>query len=676
MRLQCRNGFSICRLEQSCPALFGGVKASVRIDMENGFKITSRSRFLPWSLACVLALATTGCLAGQYTNFDVAIYIPVGVVRTFENPEILSNEWNRIRTQLKVDKVYIEAQRNRQLAGDDLLERVKKFFLDQGVRVAGGMALSDEGGGGQFRSFCYTDPKDREFIQRAVQLAARHFDEIIQDDFFFITTKNDSDIAAKGTKSWTQFRLGLEDEAAEDLLIKPARAVNPRVKMVIKFPNWYEHFQGLGYDLDKEPRLFDGIYTGTETRDPESTDQNLQQYESYLIFRYFENIKPGGNGGGWVDTFSLRYVDRYAEQLWDTMFAKAPEIMLFNWAAILQPARPGNRTNWQSLHTSFDYEQMERSYLSNAPAGSPGPTMARVAGYSLEQVDAVVGKLGRPIGIAGYKPYQSTGEDFLHNYFGMIGIPVDLHPTFPADARLVLLTESAAFDPDIVAKIKRQLTAGKSVVITSGLLHALQGKGIEDIVEWQYTDRKILAHQYSTGFGAGNAADAGGDENADILFPDIRFLTNDSWALVRAMANGKGYPLLLMDRYSKGILYLWTIPENFNDLYRLPPSVTRGIRNFVMAGFPVRVDGPSQVALFAYDNNTFVVESFLPTAADVTVSVAGEAVRLRNLVSGEISSGQSERRGYGRGRGGPSEELTSFKVHLLPHSYSAFRAEK
>jgi hypothetical protein len=142
------------------------------------------------------------------------------------------------------------------------------------------------------------------------------------------------------------------------------------------------------------------------------------------------------------------------------------------------------------------------------------------------------------------------------------------------------------------------------------------------------------------------------------------------------MANGKGYPLLLMDRYSKGILYLWTIPENFNDLYRLPPSVTRGIRNFVMAGFPVRVDGPSQVALFAYDNNTFVVESFLPTAADVTVSVAGEAVRLRNLVSGEISSGQSERRGYGRGRGGPSEELTSFKVHLLPHSYSAFRAEK
>src|SRR5208283_4898142 len=205
---------------------------------------------------------------------------------------------------------------------DALLEQVKKFFLDRGVRVAGGMALSD-GGSGQFRSFCYTDPADREFIKQATELAARHFDEIIQDDFFFVTTKNDSDIAAKGTNSWTQFRLKLMDEAAD--------------KLIIKFPNWYEHFQGLGYDLDREPKLFDGIYTGTETRDPVITDQHLQQYESYLIIRYFENIKPGGNGGGWVDTFSIRYLDRYAEQVWDTMFAKARELTVFEWSTMTEP---------------------------------------------------------------------------------------------------------------------------------------------------------------------------------------------------------------------------------------------------------------------------------------------------------------------------------------------------
>jgi hypothetical protein len=538
------------------------------------------------------------------------------------------------------------------------------------------MALSDEGGGGQFRSFCYTDPADRQFIKRTTELAARHFDEIIQDDFFFVTTKNDSDIAAKGTNSWTQFRLKLMDEAAENLIIKPARAVNPKVKLIIKFPNWYEHFQGLGYDLDREPKLFDGIYTGTETRDPVITDQHLQQYESYLIIRYFENIKPGGNGGGWVDTFSVRYVDRYAEQLWDTLFAKAPEMMLFNWAVLLQSVRPGDRTNWQSVHTSFDYDQMLQASTNNAPARSPEPTIARVAGYALEQVDPFLGKLGNPIGIASYKPYQSTGEDFLHNYLGMIGIPIDLHPVFPTNANLVLLTESAKFDPDIVTKIKGQLTAGKSVVITSGLLRALQGKGIEDIVEVQYTDRKVLAHQYSSGFGAGNGQAMGDETNSDVLFPEIDFLTNDAWALVRAMANGRGYPLLLMDRYGKGILYIWTIPDNFNDLYRLPASVTAAIKNYVMRGFPLRLDGPSQVALFAYDNHTCIVESYLPVETDVTVSVTGEFTQLKNLVTGEMISGQTPDQDQERRRREDRENRTSFTVHLPPHSYGVFAAEK
>jgi hypothetical protein len=289
---------------------------------------------------CSILVFPAGSKAGQYTNFDVSIYIPVSIVRNLDDPETLSNQWNRISSQLKVDKVYIEVQRDRNVASGETLERVKKFFMDRGLQVAGGMAASDGSIGGQFKTFCYTDPADRAFIQSAAELAARHFDELIQDDFFFNTTKYDSDIAAKGDKSWTQFRLDLMDDVAENLIIKPAKAINPKMKLVIKFPNWYEHFQGLGYDLDKEPKLFDGIYTGTETRDPEITDQNLQQYESYQIIRYFDNIAPGRNGGGWVDTFSIRYIDRYAEQLWDTVFAKAPEMMLFEWSGMLRSIQP------------------------------------------------------------------------------------------------------------------------------------------------------------------------------------------------------------------------------------------------------------------------------------------------------------------------------------------------
>ncbi len=629
-------------------------------------------------LLCFVACAAAACLAraGNYQNFGVAVYIPVSIVKTFADPKVLQSEWDLISSQVKVDKAYIEVHRDRVLADDQLLEDVKAFFIAHGVQVAAGSAFSDLEAD-QFKSFCYTNPADRDFVKKVAERAARHFDEFILDDFFFVNTKTDSDIAAKGDRSWTDFRLALMDDAGANLILKAAKAVNPRIKVVIKYPNWYEHFQGLGFDLDKGPKMFDGIYTGTETRDPVFTDQFLQQYESYQIIRYFENIKPGGNGGGWVDTYGSFYADRYAEQLWDTMFAKAREITLFNWRLIQQKAFAGNRKTWETLGTSLDFNALAAAY--HPAAGAPEtPMWATVAGAALRQADAVVGKLGNPIGIDSYRPYQSTGEDFLHNYIGMIGIPINLHPEFPTDAKLVLLTEDAKFDPDIVAKIKAQLVAGKSVVITSGLLRALKGKGIESICETEVSDNKVLARDYSTGFGAGNRAAAGADDrNPAILFPEVRFLTNDAWGLVSAVENGNGYPILLMDKYSKGVLYVWTMPDDFRNLYAMPSDVTSAIKDIVMSDFFVRIDGPSQMSLFAYDNGAFVVESYLPEPAEVKVTVRGEFTKLRNVTTGEVVSSYVPEPPKGFRRRRPDAGPKSyFLVHMLPHSFAAYTAEK
>ena len=379
--------------------------------------------------------------------------------------------------------------------------------------------------------------------------------------------------------------------------------------------------------FEKEPKIFDGIYTGTETRDPVITDQHLQPYESYQIIRYFENIAPGSNGGGWVDTYSIRYLDRYAEQLWDTMFAKAHQMMLFEWSGMCRPFEPGERP-WKDTPTTFNYQEMLQT--------NTNPTFAAVAGYSLDQVDKFVGRLGNPIGIACYKPCQSSGEDFLHNYLGMIGIPIDLHPEFPTNASLVLLTESAKADPDLVVEIKNQLRAGKSVIITSGLLRALQDEGIEDIAEVRCTERRFRSHKYAGGFGAGNFSALDNNTNEDVTFPEIDFLTNDSWSLVRAEANGNGFPLLLMNRYSRGVLYVWTMPDNFTDSRALLPEVTGAIKNFGMRGFPraSRFCPACGWALFRGTyNHTFIVESFMAEATDVKISVldGSSLVRLKNL---------------------------------------------
>ncbi len=629
--------------------------------------------------AAALALVTTSGWAAAknaYRNFRVATYLTVDATHRLEDPKVLEAEYRRISEQVRIDKVYIETYRSGQFADDAALETLKRFFTRHGIAVSGGIAFSAPGRGAQFVTLDYENPSDREICRRAVEMAARHFNEIILDDFFFYSTKSDADIAAKGDRSWTQYRLERMREVAEDLVLKTARTVNPRVKVIIKYPNWYEHFQALGYDLDVEAKKFDAIYTGDETRDPEITDQHLQQYESYLIFRYLSNIRPnGGDRGGWVDTYATRYVDRYAEQLWDTLFAKAPEITLFNWSDLAspRPLMPGNRS-WSAEKTSFDWDAMLRSSGLSPQDGPPGWALA--AGYSLEQVDRFLGRLGKPIGIASYKPYQSSGEDFLQDYLGNVGIPIELTPEFPTDAPLVLLTESARQDPDIVAKIKRQLLSGKSVVITSGLLRALQGHGIESIVELEETGQSVSVHDFFGAFGAGGGAglDGSGGQAQSIAFPEIRFYTNDAWPLVRGVSEAYGVPILLMDRYSRGTLYVLDIPDNPGDLYELPQSVMRAIRGYLQADFPVRIDAPALVSLFAYDNGTFIVQSFRDQPASVGVSVAGVRTALTDLVSGErIAASPSTVNG--RRLGPPQPPRTTFGIEVPPHSYRVFSVQ-
>ena len=89
--------------------------------------------------------------------------------------------------------------------------------------------------------------------------------------------------------------------------------------------------------------MFDGIYTGTETRDPEITDQLLQQYESYQIYRYLRT-SARRELGVWADTYDTRAIDRYAEQLWDTTVRQGARTMLFNWSPMAEakPATAGN----------------------------------------------------------------------------------------------------------------------------------------------------------------------------------------------------------------------------------------------------------------------------------------------------------------------------------------------
>ena len=603
---------------------------------------------------------------GGYNNFKVAVYARAYEVQKMDSLQWLNQVWDTLSHQVHIDKIYLETHRDRILVDATTLEAAKKFFRSKGLKVAGGITYTINERN-RYETFCYTNPENRTQVREIAEYTAKHFDEVILDDFFFTNCKCDLCIKAKGNQSWTQYRLRLLTNAARELVIDPAKRVNPKVKIVIKFPNWYEHFQGLGFNLQEEPKLFDGIYTGTETRDPEHTGQHLQQYESYAIFRYFESVAPGKNGGGWVDPGGLWYLDRYAEQLWLTLFANAPEITLFDFRQLQRPLRPSDRAAWQGSHTSFDYDTMVKPRLTSGGTTMVASTIARAAGYAFEQIDSVLGFLGSPVGIKSYRPYNSLGEDYLDNFLGMVGIPVEIVPEFPTGASMVLLTESAKYDPAIVKEIEGQLSAGKNVMITSGLLKALQGKGIEDIVELRYTDRKVPARKFMIG----------GQQECElkepIIFPHIDYLTNDSWEDISCLASGTGSPLLHQARYATGSLFVLTIPDNFGDLYKLPAEVLNRIREVLSQEMPVRIEGPSQVSLFVYDNGTYVVESFLPESAVVKIISRKNARVIEDVSTGKKYLGTAAESPpiWGRLR----EATTRFEVTLDPHSYIVFRAE-
>jgi hypothetical protein len=455
-------------------------------------------------------------------------------------------------------------------------------------------------------------------------------------------------------------------DAAVNLVINPAKKVNPKVEVVIKYPNWYEHFQGLGFNLEKEPKVFDAIYTGTETRN-RTGNQHLQQYLGYNIIRYFENLKPGQNRGGWVDTGGGTPYDRYAEQLWLTLFAKAPEITLFDIRQMQSGLNQRGKASWNAAGNSFDYDEMMKPIQQKDGSLFTPTKIIRAAGYSFEVIDKVLGSLGKPVGIKSYKPYHSLGEDFLQNYIGMIGIPMEMVPEFPENEEMVFLTETAAADPQIVSKIQKQLQKGKKVTVTSGFYKAMQGKGIENIVELRVTDRKASVKTFSAGFGAGGAP-----MEKEIIIPQITYLTNDSWEVVSALDDTNGWPILHRADYSKGQFYVLTIPDNFVDLYILPESVLNRLRSNIAGSLGFTLEGPGEVSLMVYDNNTCVVESFLDKEVTVRIVAKGETKEITDIATGEKIAGRAAPQ-MNFGRRAPAPPTVSFEVKVKPHSFRAFK---
>ncbi|MBE5793246.1 MAG: hypothetical protein E7323_00995 [Clostridiales bacterium] len=536
----------------------------------------------------------------SYKHFKLAAYVYAYYIHTATDADI-QKAIDYYKHYVHLDKVYIENHRGLVDISVERLRQVKELFERNGIETSGGITstvlVNGERKPSYYDTFCYTDPAHRERYVQIVRDIASVFDEIILDDFFFTSCTCEMCIQAKGKHSWKDYRLHMMEDFAH-VIVDEAKRVNPKVNFIIKYPNWYESYQECGYNPGKQKDIFDMVYTGTETRDPQYSAQHLQRYLSYSIIRLMENTAPGRNGGGWIDPFgSTANMNFYLQQADMTMLAKAKELMLFNFSV------------------------MENTALLPA------------LGHELIRMDQVLGKLGNPIGVAAWEPFDGDGEDQLYNYLGMGGIAVEPSPYFDETAPVVLFTESTACDPTAMNKLEAYLRRGGNAVVTTGFFRQNYDNGMKDLTSVRLTHRHVLCDEYMIShYNYRENAFCKGHEK--LLFEILSYKTNATCPDVGLIAGEHTFPLMTEDSYGKGRLFILNVPENFADLYKLPREVWQGIAKHISMGQRVYMAGEGRHSFLAYDNNTYAIQSYNPMQDTVNIIVRGECKGLRNLETG------------------------------------------
>ena len=359
-----------------------------------------------------------------------------------------------------VTKVYIEAFRDGYQAEPAALQQAKERFLADGFEVAGCVTTTQVGkkSTGWNLISCYTDQPTQARLQSIFVFAASLFDEIMIDDFWFTDCACAACDAARLSRkvtiggktypvagdTWEDYRCELMVRVSRDCVLGAAKRQNPKVRIIIKYPQWYDSFHERGYEVVREAADFDRIWVGTETRDYQDPRWGgTVQYEGYFIMRWLGGIGGEKCGGGWYDW--LGTTERtYLEQARQTVLAGARESLLFCYGGL---------------------------------QGTTGPADTEALRVNIPELLKVAKEIQKRavIGLAAYKPPNShpENEKRLFDFIGMLGMPLVPCHTFPTNAPAAFFSLHALKDADFVPKLTAFIKAGKPVLLTDGLAQQL-----------------------------------------------------------------------------------------------------------------------------------------------------------------------------------------------------------
>jgi hypothetical protein len=352
-----------------------------------------------------------------------------------------------------VTHVFIETYRGRYTAERKVLQRAKSRFASEGFEVSGCVTTTKIGkiSTNWKEISCYTDKGTQNELQKIFEYTASIFDEIMIDDFLFTDCECDECKKARGNRTWADYRCELMTKVNRERILKAARAVNPDVKIIIKYPQWYDNFHNRGYEVVQQSADFDKIWVGTETRDYDNARWGRKvQYEAYYIMRWLGGIGGPKTGGGWFDPYGTSE-NTYVEQARQTVLADAKEMLLFCYGSLLRGTGPANvkklRTEIPGL---FKLAELVRN---------------------------------KPIkGVHAPKPPNSDadGEMYVFDFVGMLGLPLVPADKIHSDVKAAFFAVHSLKDTDFSDKLNKMLDAKRPVLITDGLAKKIKGVNLND----------------------------------------------------------------------------------------------------------------------------------------------------------------------------------------------------
>jgi len=363
-----------------------------------------------------------------------------------------------------VTKAYVESFRDGYQAERTALAHASQVLRGAGLEVSGCVTTTHLGKpstGWQGVVACYTDQVTQDKLQAVFEYAAGLFDEIMIDDFWFTACACPDCDKARQAKTvsigqhtypvsgdrWEDYRCELMVRLSRERVLAPAKRVNPKVQLIIKYPQWYDNFHERGYEVVRETADFDRIWVGTETRNYEDKRWGgTPQYESYFIMRWLGGIGGSKCGGGWFDPYGTTQ-KTYLEQARQTVLGGARESMLFCYGSLQNDTGPANI---QELRANV-------------------PELFAVAKEASRR---------QIVGVAAYKPPNShpEKEPRVFDFVGMMGLPLVPSHAFPTNAPAAFFSSHSLKDADFVARLAAFIHAGKPVLLTDSLVQSLTNR--------------------------------------------------------------------------------------------------------------------------------------------------------------------------------------------------------